>query len=216
MDETKSDDLMGRMRRRFRRRVLFWMVAGAIILGLGTVVGWFVIGPALCSTVKATAESGADPADPAGCLAPVRGQKPGPADRGVPARPAKGAVNHPALPSVRTAGSAPQSALPASSPVPGRWRVTAYCPCRVCCGPKAAGVTASGSRADHPLVAAPRQLPYGTRLTVIGYNADRPVRVEDRGGAIQANRLDVFFATHTQARAWGVRFPAVRFEGEAF
>ena len=32
-----------------------------------------------------------------------------------------------------------------------------------------------------------------------------PVPVLDRGGAIKGARLDVLYATHEQARAWGVQ-----------
>jgi 3D (Asp-Asp-Asp) domain-containing protein len=86
---------------------------------------------------------------------------------------------------------------------PSSFRVTAYCPCRLCCGPRACGITASGSRADHPLVAAPRSIPFGTVLAVPGYGR---VKVEDRGGAIGDGRLDVLMPTHAEALAWGVKY----------
>jgi 3D (Asp-Asp-Asp) domain-containing protein len=85
-------------------------------------------------------------------------------------------------------------------------RVTAYCPGPCCCGRWADGRTASGSRADHPLVAAPRHIPFGTRLRVPGYAGGAAVLVEDRGGAIRGRRLDVLFPTHAEALAWGVRW----------
>ena len=104
-----------------------------------------------------------------------------------------------------------------SGPAPSRgrlvrMRVTAYCPCDICCGPKAAGVTASGHTvaADNGrFVAADPVLAFGTRLVVPGYNAGRPVRVLDRGGAIRGRSLDVYFDDHETARAWGVRYLAV-------
>ena len=86
--------------------------------------------------------------------------------------------------------------------------VTAYCPCTRCCGPNAQGITASGrpvSANGGRFVAADRDLPFGTMLAIPGYNNGRPVEVLDRGGAIKGNRLDVFFATHHEARQWGVR-----------
>ena len=83
------------------------------------------------------------------------------------------------------------------------FRVTAYCPCGKCCGKWADGVTASSTRADHPLVAAPPEFPFGTVMTIPGYGT---VRVEDRGGAIRGDRLDVFFPTHEEALVWGVRW----------
>jgi 3D (Asp-Asp-Asp) domain-containing protein len=90
-----------------------------------------------------------------------------------------------------------------------RMRVTAYCPCDVCCGPLAQGITASGHRvsADNGrFVAADPALKFGTRLVVPGYNAGRPVRVLDRGGAIRGRSLDVYFDSHDRAREWGVRY----------
>jgi 3D (Asp-Asp-Asp) domain-containing protein len=85
--------------------------------------------------------------------------------------------------------------------------VTAYCPCAKCCGAGACGLTASGERAAVGLVAADWSvLPRGTRLIIPGYGA---ARVADRGGAIKGNHIDVFFTTHAQARAWGVRKLAV-------
>lgn len=86
--------------------------------------------------------------------------------------------------------------------------VTAYCPCTVCCGPQAQGVTASGrpvSANGGRFVAADRDIPFGTMLVIPGYHDGRPVEVLDRGGAIEGNRLDVYFPTHDEARRWGVR-----------
>jgi len=84
-----------------------------------------------------------------------------------------------------------------------RMRVTAYCPCRICCGPRACGVTASGRRAEGLIVAADRSIPFGTRVSVPGYGV---ATVADRGGAIVGDRLDVLFASHKEAKAWGVRY----------
>jgi 3D (Asp-Asp-Asp) domain-containing protein len=89
-----------------------------------------------------------------------------------------------------------------------KMEVTAYCPCSKCCGPKAVGLTASGkdvSYNDGRFVAADtRNLPFGTKLLVPGYD-ESPVEVIDRGGAIKGNKLDVFFPTHEQALEWGRR-----------
>lgn len=90
----------------------------------------------------------------------------------------------------------------AASRSPSVWTVTAYCVCKKCCGPRAAGVTASGTRADHRLAAAPANVPFGTVLSIPGYGV---VKCEDRGGAIRGRRLDVLMPTHAAARAWGVR-----------
>ena len=90
-------------------------------------------------------------------------------------------------------------------------RVTAYCPCEKCCGKWADGITASGHKiqpGDH-FVAAPKTFPFGTTMIIPGYplagQAGEEVEVEDRGGAIKGDRLDVFFPTHQEALNWGVQ-----------
>ena len=90
-----------------------------------------------------------------------------------------------------------------------RFRVTAYCPCAKCCGKWSRHrTTASGRPVTHnggKFAAADRAIPFGTMLSIPGYNGGRPVPVLDRGGAIRGKRLDVFFPTHAEARKWGVR-----------
>jgi len=94
-------------------------------------------------------------------------------------------------------------------------RVTAYCPGKCCCGKYADGVTASGHiiRPGDVFVAAPKNIPFGTLLTVPGYNNGKPVKVLDRGGAITSGRLDVYFSTHKAALEWGVRNVVVFIKG---
>lgn len=84
----------------------------------------------------------------------------------------------------------------------GRYKVTAYCSCSKCCG-KTNGVTASGRRATaNHTVAAPSTFAFGTQLVING----KTYTVEDRGGAIQGNRIDIYMNSHSQALAWGVRY----------
>ena len=86
--------------------------------------------------------------------------------------------------------------------------VTAYCPCEICCGQDADGITASGlpvTANGGRFVAAPREIAFGVMIEIPGYGAGGPVPVLDRGGAITGDRLDVFFPTHREAIAWGVR-----------
>src|SRR5438067_1695106 len=50
--------------------------------------------------------------------------------------------------------------------------VTAYCPCPLCCGPNAAGITASGKLVDYNdghFVAADPSLHFGTKVIIPGY-----------------------------------------------
>jgi 3D (Asp-Asp-Asp) domain-containing protein len=91
-----------------------------------------------------------------------------------------------------------------------RMRVTAYCPCGRCCGRHADYRTASGYSVwvnRGKLVAADtRVLPFGSIISVPGYDDTHPVPVLDRGGKIKGNRLDVLFPTHKQAMAWGTKW----------
>jgi len=85
---------------------------------------------------------------------------------------------------------------------------SAYCACAICCG-KTNGVTSSGAiaQANHTLAAGPG-LPIGT-VVYIPALAGQPnggwFRVEDRGGAISNNRLDVFMDSHASALQFGRR-----------
>ena len=84
----------------------------------------------------------------------------------------------------------------------GRYKVTAYCACIKCCG-KTNGITASGTMATaNRTVAAPSSFAFGTKIVMNG----QTYVVEDRGGAIQGNRIDLYMNTHSEALAWGVRY----------
>ena len=87
--------------------------------------------------------------------------------------------------------------------------VTAYSPDARSCGKWADGRTASGFSVwtnGMKLVAADTKvLPFGTVITVPGYNGGQPVPVLDRGGQIKGARLDVLYPTHEIARIWGRR-----------
>lgn len=91
-------------------------------------------------------------------------------------------------------------------------RVTAYCPCEICCGKWADGQTASGYwiQLGDRFVAAPKHIPFGTKFIVPGYNDNKPVEVKDRGGAITVDRLDVYFPTHQEALNWGVQYLEIK------
>lgn len=84
----------------------------------------------------------------------------------------------------------------------GVYKITGYCSCSKCCG-KATGRTASGTIATAGrTVAASSALPYGTKVNINGHT----YTVEDRGGAIKGNKIDIYFSSHAQALAWGVKY----------
>ncbi|MEM6751067.1 MAG: 3D domain-containing protein, partial [Planctomycetota bacterium] len=88
-----------------------------------------------------------------------------------------------------------------------RLETTAYSPDEKSCGHFADGMTASGYSVwtnGMRLAAADTDLlPFGTILTVPGYNDERPIPVLDRGGAIKGHKLDLLYATHERALQWG-------------
>ncbi len=82
------------------------------------------------------------------------------------------------------------------------YKVTAYCSCAKCCG-KTTGRTASGTRATAGrTVAASSKFAFGTQLNIGGHT----YTVEDRGGAINGNRIDIYVNSHAEALQWGVRY----------
>ena len=56
------------------------------------------------------------------------------------------------------------------------------------------------------LVAALAEITFGIIFEIEGYNSGESVSVEDRGGAIKGNRLDLYFDTHQEALNWGVQY----------
>ena len=82
------------------------------------------------------------------------------------------------------------------------YKITAYCPCAKCCG-KTNGITAMGTHATAGrTVAASGKFAFGTKLNINGH----VYTVEDRGGAINGNKIDIFVNSHAEALAWGVRY----------
>lgn len=88
--------------------------------------------------------------------------------------------------------------------------VTAYCPCRKCCGRWSGdGKTASGRSIRYNggrfVAADTRVLPFMTKVSVPGYAGGRPVPVIDRGRKVRGRHIDLFFRSHRQAKRWGSR-----------
>lgn len=78
--------------------------------------------------------------------------------------------------------------------------ITAYCPCVKCCG-KSNGITASGIKARQGVtVAADKSIPFGTKIYIDGVGERI---VQDRGGAIKGNKIDLFFNDHQPALNFG-------------
>ena len=88
-------------------------------------------------------------------------------------------------------------------------RVSAYCPCRICCGRWADGVTASGYPAVEgvSIAADPAVFALGACVSLRGLGTRT---VQDTGSAIVGPRLDLYFESHERAREFGVQWLEVR------
>ena len=83
-----------------------------------------------------------------------------------------------------------------------KFTATAYCGCAKCCG-KSIGKTASGTIATAGrTVAMSSSYSFGTKIEIQGMGT---YIVEDRGGAIKGNRIDIFFSNHQKALDFGRR-----------
>lgn len=86
-------------------------------------------------------------------------------------------------------------------------KTTAYCACSTCCG-WSTGITASGTiaTAGKTVAANLNYYPIGTRIMING----REYIVEDTGGGLAANQLDIFFDDHQEALNYGVQYVNVK------
>jgi 3D (Asp-Asp-Asp) domain-containing protein len=100
---------------------------------------------------------------------------------------------------------------------------TSYCPCKICCGSRAVGLTADGTDVhDEPYGVAvdPKQIPYGTSIFIPageGYldksrSEDRVFLADDTGGIIRRRtratgviHIDLRFKHHNTAQKFGVK-----------
>lgn len=86
----------------------------------------------------------------------------------------------------------------------GKVWVTAYCPCTICCGPYANGITASGKKATakHTIAVDAYNpiVPMGAKVIIEGIE----YTVEDTGDLNHyGNDFDIFYARHEDCLQWG-------------
>ena len=94
-----------------------------------------------------------------------------------------------------------------------RFTITAYCPCKICCGKHADGYTATGKKLHDGFVkhgkfwyraiaTDPKVIPMYTILIIdkVGFCI-----AVDTGSAIKGRKIDVCMSEHKEARRWGVK-----------
>lgn len=89
----------------------------------------------------------------------------------------------------------------------GTFRITHYCPCSICCGPWADGITSTGVTAvtNRTIAVDPTQIPYGSKVVING----QVYVAEDCGGAIKTNCIDIYVASHAEGESKGVYYTDV-------
>ena len=85
----------------------------------------------------------------------------------------------------------------------GKYKITYYCACKQCCG-KTNGITASGAKVQEGVTVAAdtSKLPFGTNIYISGIGWRT---VQDRGGAIKGNRLDIYISCHNDPMPYNVQ-----------
>lgn len=90
----------------------------------------------------------------------------------------------------------------------GKFRITHYCACSICCGPYSGmNSTASGAIpvTNHTIAVYPKQIPYGTKIVVNG----QVYVAEDCGSGIKKNCIDIYVASHEEASSKGMYYTDV-------
>lgn len=84
--------------------------------------------------------------------------------------------------------------------------LTAYCACSICCGP-GRPIGANGKvPKPNVSIAAPRNIPLNTTVTIILPSGRRIRRVvHDRTSLKYDGRWDIYFTTHSAARNFGIQ-----------
>ena len=94
----------------------------------------------------------------------------------------------------------------------GEFKITHYCPCPICCGEWADGITYTGTQATEGRTVAvdPTVIPSGSDVLLRYADGTEAIfTAEDCGGAIKSKRIDVFMDSHQAALVEGVKYAEV-------
>lgn len=83
----------------------------------------------------------------------------------------------------------------------GIFRISAYCSCNSCSGGHKYTYSGTLPKENHTISADLDRFPLGTKLYIDGI----VYTVEDMGGSIVDDRLDIYFPTHETALAYGLK-----------
>lgn len=99
-----------------------------------------------------------------------------------------------------------QASVDGMTPTVVTMNTSAYCSCSACCG-KSNGITSSGAKASEwYTVAAGSAYPIGTVIYIPALSSSPNggwFVVQDRGGAISNNRIDIYMGSHGAALQYG-------------
>lgn len=95
----------------------------------------------------------------------------------------------------------------------GEFKLTAYCPCEICCGKWAYnrpngviyGAIGEELKEGYSIAVDPNIISYQTEVIIDGHT----YKAQDCGGAIKGNRIDVYFENHEDALKFGVQHKEV-------
>lgn len=95
----------------------------------------------------------------------------------------------------------------------GMFKLTAYCPCTLCCGKWADnrrnnivyGAIGEELKENYSIAVDPDVIPYRSEVIING----KAYKAQDCGGAIKGNRIDVYFEDHDDALEFGVQYKEV-------
>lgn len=103
-----------------------------------------------------------------------------------------------------------QAAKPVSL---GKFKLTAYCSCAICCGKWAYnrpngiiyGAIGEELKEGYSIAVDPKVIPYRTEVIINGIT----YKAQDCGGGIKGNEIDVYFEDHDDALEFGVQYTEV-------
>ncbi len=83
----------------------------------------------------------------------------------------------------------------------GEFKATGYCNCQKCSGGYTKTYSGTTPQANHTISADLNVFPIGTKLVIDGIT----YTVEDKGSSVNTNRVDIYFASHEEALAFGLQ-----------